>query len=98
MPVIGRRAIKTCENTVTSRGRAVPRLSESYLFQAEYWWARGQTHSVWYYLMAAWFYEEEDEEIYQQARVNYATQTTLDLCANGDHGAHPRQVQAAATR
>ena len=43
--------------------RRVPRLSEHYEFQAEYWFEMGNEHSVWFYLMAAWFYEDEDEEL-----------------------------------
>jgi len=43
--------------------RRVPRLSEHYEFQAEYWFEMGNMHSVWFYLMAAWFYEDEDEEL-----------------------------------
>lgn len=40
--------------------RRVPRLSEYYAMYAEYFHAQGQEHSVWFYLMAAWFYEDED--------------------------------------
>ncbi len=43
--------------------RRVPRLSEHYLVCAEYFWGLGNDHSVWFYLMAAWFYEDEDEEL-----------------------------------
>lgn len=43
--------------------RRVPRLSEHYLMQAFYWELLGNDQSVWFYLMAAWFYEDEDEEL-----------------------------------
>lgn len=42
--------------------RRVPRLSEHYETAAHYFWTLGQEHSVWFYLMAAWFYEDEDEK------------------------------------
>lgn len=41
----------------------VPRLSEHYLCWALYWFDRGAEHSVYFYLMAAWFYEDEDEKL-----------------------------------
>jgi len=63
--------------------RRVPRLSESYALQAEYFlgqyedgalrdekpepgaFGRTVQRSVWFYLMAAWFYEDEDEALSQ---------------------------------
>ncbi len=63
--------------------RRVPRLSESYAMQAEYFlvqyesgalrdekpapgaFGRDVQRSVWFYLMAAWFYEDEDEALAQ---------------------------------
>lgn len=45
--------------------RGVPRLSTQYVFHAEYFFALGQEHSVWFYLMSAWFYEDEDEKEYE---------------------------------
>lgn len=39
----------------------VPRLSKHYECWALYFFERGEEHSVWFYLMAAWFYEDEDE-------------------------------------
>jgi hypothetical protein len=47
--------------------RRVPRLSEHYLLYAEYFWLRDMEHSVWFYLMAAWFYEDEDNSLKEQA-------------------------------
>jgi hypothetical protein len=44
--------------------RRVPRLSEHYETTAYYFWTLGNEHSVWFYLMAAWFYEDEDEKEY----------------------------------
>lgn len=35
-------------------------LSDHYLRWAEYWFALDMHHSVWFYLMAAWCYDEED--------------------------------------
>lgn len=42
--------------------RRVPRLSEHYECWALYWHERGMEISVWFYLFAAWFYEDEDEK------------------------------------
>ncbi len=41
----------------------VPRLSDHYQLMAEYFFIMGNDHSVWFYLMAAWFYEDEDEAL-----------------------------------
>lgn len=43
--------------------RHIPRLSEHYQLMAEYFHALGNDHSVWFYLMAAWFYEDEDDAL-----------------------------------
>lgn len=42
--------------------RRVPRLSEHYELTAYYFWTLGNEHSTWFYLFAAWFYEDEDEK------------------------------------
>lgn len=42
--------------------RRVPRLSEHYEITALYFFNLGNEHSVWFYLFAAWFYEDEDEK------------------------------------
>ena len=49
----------------------VPRLSDHYRCWAEYLFERGMEHSLWFYLLAAYFYEAEDEEM--------ATASTADL-------------------
>ena len=41
----------------------VPRLSKHYVMLVQHFYAQGNHHRVWFYLMAAWFYEDEDEEL-----------------------------------
>ena len=43
--------------------KLVPRLSSHYEDWALYWFDRGMDHSMWFYLMAAWCYEDEDNEL-----------------------------------
>ena len=43
--------------------RKVPRLSAYYEAWALYWFERDMEHSMWFYLMAAWCYEDEDAEL-----------------------------------
>lgn len=46
----------------------VPRLSEHYEMAALYYFERGQEHQVWFTLMAAWAYEDEDDKEYRAYR------------------------------
>jgi hypothetical protein len=43
----------------------VPRLSEHYELAALYYFGLGQDVQVWFTLMAAWAYEDEDEKEYR---------------------------------
>lgn len=43
----------------------VPRLSEHYETAALYYFGLGQDMQVWFTLMAAWAYEDEDEKEYR---------------------------------
>lgn len=58
--------------------RYVPRLSEYYEMSALYFWERGQEAQCWFQLMAAWFYEDEDEKEYTAFK---GQQISLDLGA-----------------
>lgn len=44
--------------------RNVPRLSFFYERYAETFFLQGNEHSAWFYLMAAWAYEDDDEKIW----------------------------------
>lgn len=43
--------------------KLIPRLSAHYEAWALYWFDRGMHQSMWFYLMAAWCYEDEDHEL-----------------------------------
>jgi hypothetical protein len=74
--------------------RRVPRLSWHYECYAEYFFVRGlqedgtircsEEHSIWFYLMAAWFYEDDDEELARQGELPFDGPTLFNDRSNRD--------------
>ena len=79
----------------------VPRLSEHYLFHAEYFWAMGNEHSAWFYLMSAWFYEDEDEQLAKGTQHEWTKENRgwaihpSERCSS-ERGADPCEIPAQA--
>jgi hypothetical protein len=58
--------------------KRVPRLSEYYELSAVYFFNRGQLEQCWFQLMAAWFYEDEDEKEWRAGQESSQLELTLD--------------------